>query len=222
MPAFCTKCGAALGNAAFCTACGTPVASAPAPAVQAPAPVAPQGGSNVVKIVLIIGGILAALILVSMGSCFYIAYRAKNKIQEFAQAPGSTRVYTGKQDACSLIQASEVSEALGEPAEVITDSSGSSVCRFKYGAEGNNAVDVAVTWKGGAMAMKIMHAAIDQGDKMQAFQPLNGIGDEAYLAPMGAAVFMRKGDVMVNINLSTADSKGEAAKKIASAIAGRL
>lgn len=222
MPAFCTKCGAALGNAAFCTACGAPVASAPAPPVQAPAPPAPQGGSNVVKIVLIVGGILAALILVSMGSCFYIAYRAKNKIQEFAQAPGSTHVYTGRQDACSLIQATEVSEALGEPAEVIAGSSASSICRFKYGPEGNNTVDVAVTWKGGAMAMKIMHSAMDAGDKTQAFQRLSGIGDEAYFAATGNAVLMRKGDVMVNISVGSGENKSEAARKIASAIAGRL
>jgi hypothetical protein len=222
MPAFCTKCGAALGNAAFCTACGTPVApptAAPAAPVQS---TPPQGGSNVIKIVLIIGGILAVLILVSMGSCFYIGYRAKKKIEEFAQAPASTRPYAGKQDACSLIEVSEVSEALGEPAEVVTDSSGSSICRFKYGADGNNSVDVTVTWKGGAMAMKIMHAAIDASDKNQAFQRLNGIGDEAYLAAMGGAVLMRKGDVMVNINMSSADNKSEAARKIARAIAGRL
>jgi len=223
MPAFCTKCGAALGNAAFCTACGTPVAPAAAvPGVQTPAPAAPQGGSNVLKIVLIIVGIFAALIIVSMGSCFYIAYRAKNKIQEFAHAPGSTSVYTGKQDACSLISASEVGEALGEPAEGITGSSRSSVCRFKYGAEGANAVDVTITWKGGAMAMKIMHAAMDHMDKNQAFQPLDGIGDEAYLAPMGSAVLMRKGDVMVNISVPAAANHGDAAKQIARDIAGRL
>lgn len=57
---------------------------------------------------------------------------------------------------------------------------------------------------------------------MQVFQPLNGIGDEAYLAPVGTVVLMRKGDVMVNITIGTAENQGEAAKKIASAIAGRL
>ena len=223
MPAFCTKCGAALGNAAFCTACGTPVAPATAPpAVQASAPSAPQGGGNVLKILLIIVGIFAALIIVSMGSCLYIAYRAKSKIQEFAKAPGSTSVYTGKQDACSLISASEVGEALGEPAEIVTGSSGSSVCHFKYGAEGTNAVALTVTWKGGAMAMKIMHAAMDHMDQSQAFQPLEGIGDEAYLAPLGSAVLMRKGDVMVNISLPAAGNHGDAAKQNARDIAGRL
>jgi hypothetical protein len=62
---------------------------------------------------------------------------------------------------------------------------------------------------------------MDHGDKVQAFQPLNAIGDEAYLAPMGTAVFMRQGDVMVNINMGTAENQGEAARKIASAV-GRL
>ena len=70
--------------------------------------------------------------------------------------------------------------------------------------------------------MKIMHAAIDASDKTQTFQPLQGVGDEAYLAATGNSVLMRKGDVMVNINLGTADNRNEAAKKIASAIAGRL
>jgi len=33
---------------------------------------------------------------------------------------------------------------------------------------------------------------------------------------------MRKGDVMVNLNMGTTDNKSEAAKKIAGDIAGRL
>lgn len=228
MAAFCTKCGAALGTGPFCTACGTPVAAAAAapttpaaatPVTPTPAPGAPQGGSNLIKIVLIIGGIIALLMVLGMGSCFYIAYRAK---KEFSEAPGSSRVYTGKKDACSLITASEVSDAIGETAQVVTESSNSALCRFKYGASGDNMLDVTVTWRGGAMAMKIMHAAIGHNDKQQGLETVEGIGDEAYLVGVGSVLLMRKGDVMVNINMSAAQNKGEAVKKIASTIADRL
>jgi len=224
MAAFCTKCGAALGAGAFCTSCGAPVApAAAAPAAPAPAPAAPapsQGGSNVLKIVLIIVGILALLIILCMGTCFYVAYRAKNKIQEFTQAPANTRPYQGKKDACSLISASEVGEAVGEPAEVVPESSSSAACHFKYGTEGGKVVNVTFTWQGGAFAMKLMHAALEHGGQSQGYQTIEGVGDEAYVDPVGSELLMRKGDVMVNIVTSATGT--DAAKKIAGTIAGRL
>jgi len=222
MAAFCTKCGAALTSGAFCTACGAPVAPpaavpvAPAPVAVAPA--APQGGSNVVKIVLIVVGIIVFFMIAAMGSCIYLGYRARKGIEALTQAPGSSSVYSGKKDACSLISASQVSEALGQPAEMVPESSSASMCHFKYGAEGNT-VDVTFNWKGGAMLMKLLHTAMEHTDKGEKYEMVDNLGDEACQGP-GGELMMRKGDVMVNI--ASRPANAEAAKKIASHIAERL
>jgi hypothetical protein len=49
-----------------------------------------------------------------------------------------------------------------------------------------------------------------------------GIGDEAYIAPGGSGFMMRKGDVMVNMDLRAGGVSVDAAEKIAAKIASRL
>ena len=78
------------------------------------------------------------------------------------------------------------------------------------------------TWQGGAIAMKLSHGAMTQISGTDTFTTVPGIGDEAYLAPMNSSLLMRKGDVMVNIDMRTADLNAEAAKAMARKIAGRL
>jgi hypothetical protein len=72
---FCTKCGAALTpGVQFCTSCGAPVAAAspatPPPAygqpVAVPAGAPSASGTNAVKIILIIAGVLAGLVILSI------------------------------------------------------------------------------------------------------------------------------------------------------------
>jgi len=48
------------------------------------------------------------------------------------------------------------------------------------------------------------------------------VGDEAYVAPGGSGFMMRKGDVMVNIDLRATGISPDAAEKIAAKIADRL
>jgi hypothetical protein len=57
---------------------------------------------------------------------------------------------------------------------------------------------------------------------METFTEVEGIGDEAYLAPGNSALMMRKGDVMVNIDLRESGVNADAAKKMASRIADHL
>ncbi len=225
MPGFCEKCGTAVGDGKFCPSCGAAVPSAPpAPAASAapPAATATKGGGGIVKVVIIVVAIIGVFIVLSMGSCFYMAYRIKKKATEFTQAPGSTRRYTGRKDACSLIKASEVSEAVGQPASVDENGSTSSSCAFTYGPGAANRINVNFTWQGGALAMNFAHGAMKQISGMETFTPIEGIGDEAYLAPMGSMLMMRKGDVMVQIDLQTAGLNADAGKKIAATIASRL
>ena len=224
--AFCEKCGTAVGDGKFCPSCGASVtAASPAPAAVASAPSAgapAKDSGGLVKILIIVFGILGLFVILAMGSCFYMAYRVKQKAAEFAQGSGSTRRYTGKRDACSMIKASEVSDALGQPAEVDENVSSSSICAFTYGPGGANRVNVDFTWQGGTMTMNLTHGAMKQIGGMETFTPIEGLGDEAYLAPMGSMLMMRKGDVLVQIDLRTANLNADAGKKIAAKIASRL
>jgi outer membrane protein OmpA-like peptidoglycan-associated protein len=85
MADFCTNCGSRLEqNTKFCTACGGATSM-----VDSTASVVPQqnsavseprkGGHKLFKVVLLL---LALIILLVMGSCAYIGYRAKKKLDE--------------------------------------------------------------------------------------------------------------------------------------------
>lgn len=114
MAAFCTNCGVPLTpGAQFCSGCGArasssaaapspvaaaapaaaPVPAAPAPiAASAPATSSPAGSTGSSVIVKLLWAFLIfvlLIVLVSMGSCLYIAYRAKKKVNEIQQAYNS-------------------------------------------------------------------------------------------------------------------------------------
>jgi outer membrane protein OmpA-like peptidoglycan-associated protein len=100
---FCTGCGAPLSPAAkFCENCGTATiaqpnatlstaatAYAPRPQlvpVSAPVHVQPKSGSKFLKFVMIAAMLLVLVLLLVMGSCAYIAYRAKQRYDKVEQA----------------------------------------------------------------------------------------------------------------------------------------
>ncbi len=73
------------------------------------------------------------------------------------------------------------------------------------------------------MVMKLGHGALKNiTGGMDTFTPTAGIGDEAYVEPMGSGVMFRKGDVMVHVDLRLANLNADAGKQIASLVAGRL
>jgi hypothetical protein len=158
--------------------------------------------------------------LVVAGGCVYLAYRVKQKAHEFSQQMGTTApAYTGKRDPC-LLSASEVSGILHQPVQ--NAETRGNTCEYQYGSGGNSRLDVEFTWKGGAMAMKFAHGAMQHISGIDTFTPVSGIGDEAYLAPGGSGLMMRKGDVMVNIDLRASGVSADAAEKIAAKIGDRL
>jgi hypothetical protein len=174
-----------------------------------------------VKVILIVVAGLVFLMLLAAGSCFYVAYRVKQKAHEFSQQMGTDATpYTGRKDPC-LLTSTEVGAILREPVEA-GESRGTTACEYRYGSGGNRRLDVEFTWKGGAMAMKFAHGAMQHISGMETFVAVPGIGDEAYLAPGGSAFMMRKGDVMVNIDLRATGVSVDAAEKIAAKIADRL
>jgi hypothetical protein len=173
------------------------------------------------KVLLIVFGVLALLFTTALGSCFYIGYRIKQKAQQFTKESANIPAYRGTRDACKLVTAADVSEALGTPAQV-ADSSSSKVCQFNYGNGGSKTLAVDFNWEGGAMTMKLSKATLGQFGGIKTFTPLQGVGDEAYILPGGSGLMMRKGDVLVHVDLRTADLNVDAAKKLAAKIADRL
>lgn len=243
MAGFCTKCGSPVGDEArFCLQCGTPVASraaapqAPAAAISAgvqPAAAASgaapaKSGSAAVKIIV---GVLAFFMLVTLlgiGGCVYVGYRMRKRARELSQTyhlemtPGATSGRAASaRDVCSLVTKEEVGEALGTTISEATV--GTSSCRYTSSAGNNQALEVRVTWQGGTMAMKVSRMVLKGVAGVQEFfQPVAGIGDEAYIAPMGTTLMFRKGDVLVNMQLHMVGNNVDAAKAIAQKIAAKL
>jgi hypothetical protein len=234
MAGFCGNCGSPVAaGVRFCSKCG---AAMPGPFVEpgiaagapvsmgtpiSPLPAASQGSNTVVKVILIVLAFIMFLMLLAAGSCFYVAYRVKKKAHEFSQELGADATpYTGRREPC-VLSSTEVGAILHEPVEA-GESRGDMTCEYRYGRSGNRRLDVEFTWKGGAMAMKFAHGAMQHISGMETFTAVPGIGDEAYLAPGGSGFMMRKGDVMVNIDLRASGVSADAAGKIAAKIADRL
>ena len=239
MPGFCGNCGSPIApGVKFCSKCGASIpgaavqpsvqpaiaATPPAPFVPAPAPVAAtppaqQGGGSALKIILIIVAVFVFLLLAVAGGCFYVAYRVRQKAHEISQQMGGDATpYTGKRDPC-LLSSSEVGAILHEPVQA--GESRGNTCEYPFGNGGNHRLDVEFTWKGGTMAMKFAHG-VQSISGMDTFTTVPNVGDEAYIAPGGSALIMRKGDVMVNMDLRTSGVSADAAEKIAAKIADRL
>jgi len=236
MPGFCVQCGSPLAaGARFCEGCGaavqgaaparptTQVTSTAPSAAAAPAPAAvpvKQGSSTAVKVILIIVAVFVFLTLLSAGSCFYIAYRVKKRAHQFAtEMGGNAAPYTGSTKPCSKLTASEASAILGEPVQSAEPSG--DACEYHLGSGRTLAVDY--TWQGAAITMGLTRTAMKGAVAgMQTLETVNGIGDEAYVLPMGSGLLMRKGDVLVHIDARVSGISVEKQESMARTIAGRL
>jgi hypothetical protein len=181
-----------------------------------------------VKIIVGLLAFFALLTLLGIGSCVYFAYRMRKRTRDLSQTypfdsaqSATSRLAANARDVCSLVTKEEVGDALGTT--VSEASGGTSSCRYTSSAGNNQALDVRVTWQGGAMALKFSRTALKGVEGGQEFfQPVAGIGDEAYIAPMGTTLMFRKGDVLVNLQLHMVGNNVDAAKAIAQKIVARL
>ena len=221
MAGFCNACGGPMGDGVkFCPACGKASSAEVVPAGTAGPmftgsnPPPPSGGA--MKIVLIIVGIIGLILILMIGSCFYIAHRAMKAAGDFTS---HSKAYTGKREPCSFVSASEAADALGVPVQEATPR-GTVACEYVLNAEGGR-MQVQYAWQGGTGAMKITRAAMQFGGKA-AFTEAPELGDEALVGPMGNPVMMRKGDVLVTINILAQGVSPEGGKKVAAMIAHRM
>jgi hypothetical protein len=173
------------------------------------------------KIIIIILSVIVFIVLLVAGGCFYVAYRIKQKAHEFSRNMENVTPYTGKKEPCAMLTAEEASSALGQPVST-AEPMGGAVCRYTYGSDNSQQFNVVYNWQGGTMAMGIAHGVMKNIPGGASFTSVDGIGDEAYLGPMGTSLMMRKGDVMVNIDLRNGGVSGEAGKKMARIIADHL
>jgi hypothetical protein len=185
-----------------------------------PAGAPDKSGNTALKIILGVVAFFLLVTLLGIGSCVYIGYRVSRKAREYTRnanlgPPARVR------DACSLVTKEEVGDALGT---TISEANGGTAgCRYTVSAGNNQALGIQVTWQGGALAMNIAGMALrGVAGSVGSFQPVAGIGDEAYVGPLGSTMMFRKGDVMVNMDLRMAGNNVDAAKAIAQKILSRL
>src|SRR5882757_1195295 len=165
MAGFCNACGGPMDDGVkFCPACGKASSAEVVPAGTAGPmftgsnPPSPSGGA--MKIVLIIVGIIGLILILMIGSCFYIGYRVKKAAGDFTS---HSKAYTGKREPCSFVSASEAADALGVPVQDAVPR-GSMGCDYTLGTEGSHML-VQFMWQGGTGMMKLTHTAIQFGGK---------------------------------------------------------
>jgi hypothetical protein len=161
------------------------------------------------------------LILVVAGSCVYIGYRVRQKAHEFSKSMGGdAKPYTGRRQPCAMLSTSEASSALGQTVASV-EQRGTMSCEYTFGSSGKH-FDIDYTWQNGGITMGIARGAMKQVAGMDTFTSVEGIGDETYLAPGNSALMMRKGDVLVQIDLRESGISAEAAENMARKIASHL
>jgi hypothetical protein len=161
------------------------------------------------------------LILVVAGSCVYIGYRVKQKAHEFSKSMGGDAApYTGKKQPCAMLSTSEASSAIGQPVASV-EQRGTTACEYTFGSASKH-FDIEYTWENGGITMGIARGAMKHVAGMDTFTSVEGIGDEAYMAPGNSALMLRKGDVLVQIDLRESGISATAAQNMGRKIASHL
>lgn len=119
-----------------------------------------------------------------------------------------------------MLSTSEASSALGQTVASV-EQRGTMSCEYTFGSSGKH-FDIDYTWQNGGITMGIARGAMKQVAGMDTFTSVEGIGDETYLAPGNSALMMRKGDVLVQIDLRESGISAEAAENMARKIASHL
>lgn len=157
--------------------------------------------------------------------------------QQQAQSSQSTpasqtaEVKVSRDNPCSVLFPTEVGEILGVES-TLREIMDEATCRFHFepgasGAttseEGETFVEVKVHWTDGpAAVMAARMAGKLLGGESSGFEKLEGVGDEAWLAPMASYLTFSKGDVGVEMDMRMIPGEKEKAIRLAKLIASRL
>jgi len=186
----------------------------------------PKPGITVLKIIVGLLAVCALVTIFSIGSCVYFDYREHKTARELRRAPQRDLTASVKplpsfagRDVCSLVTNAEVGAALGTTVSSIR--TGPSSCRFT--SSDNQSLNVAVTWQGGAVALKLSAMALKaKTGRAGIVGQLVGIGDEAYVGRQGSTLMFRRGEVMVTLEVNTVGKNFRAAVALAQKIVPRL
>ncbi|MDT8069592.1 MAG: OmpA family protein [Terriglobia bacterium] len=156
---FCAKCGMAVQAAAAASGAGTYAAgAAPAPAAtQASiAAAAPQkSGSGMLKVIVTVLGFFMFIGLLGMGSCAYIAYRAKQKVEglkdeyennpadKYASALENQMAKSGNSSSASSSSAGSPSSSSGGSTSADTSAAASLIAMAASAMNGKSSSDAA-------------------------------------------------------------------------------
>jgi len=173
---------------------------------------APVAGHTKTRLIPLLG---------SQGAAGFQAALISDAVRKVVRLRGCVQPYLFLAEDPVPIERRHAARILHEPVENAEEMG--NTCQYHYGPGGNRTLAIEYTWEGAGMTMGLARGAMKMvAGGMQTMQTLQGIGDEAYLDPGGSGLMMRKGDVMVNIDLRVAGVSIEAAEQMARTIAGRL
>ncbi len=143
----------------------------------------------------------------------------------------SPAVKVSRDNPCSVMFPTEVQEILGLPSEMreVVDEV---TCHYHFkpasssapkSPQGETFIEVKIHWTGGRMAVTAVRMAGKLlGGGSSGFERLPGIGDEAWIAPLGAYLAFSKGDVGVEIDMRMLPGEKDKAIRLARLIASRV
>ena len=136
-----------------------------------------------------------------------------------------------RDNPCSVMFPSEVSEILGLPSEM-REVMDEVTCRYHFvpanasqskSPRDETFIEVKVHWTDGRMAVTAARMAGQLlGSGSSGFEKVSGLGDEAWLAPLASYLAFSKGDVGVEIDLRMMPGEKGKAIRLARLIASRL
>jgi len=150
-----------------------------------------------------------------------------------SESPGKAAgaVKVSRDNPCSVLFPSEVQEILGLPSELreVVDEV---TCHYHFkpadtghpkASQEETFIEVKVHWTDGRTAvMATRMAGKLLGGDSSGFEKLQGIGDEAWIAPMASYLSFSKGDVGVEIDMRMLPGEREKTIRLARLIASRV
>jgi hypothetical protein len=152
---------------------------------------------------------------------------ARNTRASEAPATGETAPKAGvRSTACNLIPQSEMEQVLGGPlaGTEADDRDDKTTCTYLPPEGRLRYAEVVIEWEGAEEAMAGMRMAASFMNRDAGFsvtEKVEGVGDEAFVL-MGGVLNVRRGDVLVTVDLRLQEDAAEKAVEIARTVLSRV